>query len=282
MCRTIVVVGMVIGLIVVLCVSSFAATAGNTADPTTPYGSGITSKGKAALGTFKFGFDCDWIGERDLNGESGVDRAGIDGQWYLSRLAYSFSDRIEPYIKFGVAAFKTSWWEGTTHLKAKSENAFAAGIGTKVLITQLPEYYNMKFSIDGQYLYTNPDINQANVNEPNKSVSASEFEVSEWQIAGLVSMEFPLNFNEQLSKYKKRKAESYYIIPYAGAAYFDTSVNTKFTYGNTNYSIGNAEADTKFLIITGCNVASKENASLNVEGRWIGETAGSGGITLKF
>ncbi|MFH1644788.1 MAG: hypothetical protein ABIB11_00040 [Candidatus Omnitrophota bacterium] len=280
--KTILTVGMVIGLIVVFGSSSFAATAGNTADPTTPYGSGMTSKGKSALGAFKFGFDADCIGERELDGGGGVANAEMDGQWYMLRLGYNFADRVEPYLKLGMAHLKTSWWEGTTHLKAKSENAIAMGFGAKVLVAQLPEYYNMKFSLDGQYNYTDPGIDMATVNDPDKSVSAAEFEVSDWQVAGLVSMEFPLNFNERLGRYKRRNAEHYYIIPYAGIAYFNTSTDVKFVNQGTNYSIGKAEADSKFLVITGCNVASKENACLNVEGRFVGETAGSGGLTLKF
>jgi hypothetical protein len=36
------------------------------------------------------------------------------------------------------------------------------------------------------------------------------------------------------------------------------------------------------MLVTGCDITSPQDVSLNIEGRWLGETAGSAGLTVKF
>lgn len=267
----------IIGVILFFASSCFAATAGNTSDPKLPYGSGIANMEKTGMGPFKFGFDGDWIFEKNLEGKSGTSDAEIEGQWYLFRIGYTFADRIEPYVKFGMSHLKTSWKEGGAGpLKAKGENAFAFGLGAKLRLYEILEY-RLRVSLDGQYLYTDPDIDKATIGaDRGRAVTASEFEVKEWQIAGIVSLEFPLSYD------KRDPAAISFIIPYIGLAYFDSRTDTEFTYGGTKYDLGEAENEDKFLLITGCDVTSPNNVSFNLEGRWVGEAAASAGFTAKF
>lgn len=267
----------VIGVILFFAGSCFAATAGNTSDPKIPYGSGIANMEKTGMGPFKFSFDGDWIFEKNLGGKSGTSDAEIEGEWYLFRIGYTFADRIEPYVKFGMSHLKAAWkQEGYIRLKVKGENAFAVGVGTKLRLYEIPEY-RLRVSLDGQYLYTDPDIDRATIGAARgRAVTASEFEVKEWQIAGIVSLELPVNYD------RTDPAAVYSIIPYIGLAYFDSETKAKFTYGETTYDLGKAENEENFLLITGCNVASPNNVSFNLEGRWVGEAAASAGFTAKF
>lgn len=264
----------VAAIILLFANNCFAASAGNTSDPKIPYGPGISNLQSSGFGPLKVGFDANWIINRDLKSD-GVADADIEGQQYLFRIGYTFADRVEPYLKLGGCRLKASWKQGITKLIADSEDAFVVGVGGKVLAFELPEY-RLRLSIDGQYLHTNTDVKKAYVNDPISNVSSNEFKVSEWQITGIFSIEFPLNYD------RHDPAAVYSLIPYAGIAYFDSQNDISFNQGNQKYDIDTAANDNKFLFIMGCDIVSPENLSLNIEGRWIGETAVSGGFTAKF
>jgi len=270
----------VMAIMILFTSSAFAGVAGNTSDPKTPYGPGISNLEASGLGPIKLGFDVDWILGRDLEGGSGITNAEMEGQKYMLRLGYTFANRIEPYLKLGLSHFKASWDQGSEQAanpkKIKGENAMAWGLGCKALVFDIPEH-GIRFSLDGNYFYTDAGVEEAYVGSPLTNVSATEFEVSEWQIAGILSREFLLNYD------KYDTSAVYSIIPYVGLAYSDVEVNANFqSIAGAKYDIGAAESKDKFLLITGCDINSPENITLNVEGRWIGETAASGGLTLKF
>jgi hypothetical protein len=265
----------VIGIILLFAGSAYAATAGNTSDTRVPYGPGIANMEASGLGPFKLAFDGDWILNKDLSGESGVSSAEIEGQKYIFRLGYDFADRIEPYMQLGFCRLKASWRQNGTDIKAKSEHGLVLGLGGKVLVFEVPEH-RFRFSVDGKWQYMDPDIKQGDVNMPNRSISATEFTVNEWQVVGIVSMEFVFNYD------KDNPAAIYSLIPYAGVGYCDSQTDVNFKCGGQDYDIGGASNEDLLLLVTGCDVTSPENLSLNVEGRWIGETAVSGGFTAKF
>lgn len=267
-------------VIIIACVllyagSCFAQVAGNTSDPKIPYGPGIANLQESGLGPIKVSFDVDWVFNKDLDEESGISGAESEGQKYLLRLGYTIADRVEPYIKLGTSHLKASWDQYGVEAKARAEDGFAIGVGGKALLFDIPEH-RIRFSVDGQYLYTDPGIKDAHINGADRAISASEFKVSEWQVAGIVSMEFLVNGD------KSNPATPYSIIPYIGGAYTDSKTDVKFTTGNINYDLGDANNKDKFIFLTGCDITAPENISINVEGRWVGETAASGGCTLKF
>jgi len=254
-----------------------AAPAGNPSDTKIPYGDGIL-KLKDTIGSVKISLDAESIIERKLKGASGVTDAEMEGEWYLIRFGYPMlEDVLEPYVKFGLSHLETSWKESGVDLKIKGDNDLAWGIGARFLAYEIPRYNNLKFVIDGQYRNTNPDIDAVAVNDPSRTVTASEFKISEWQISGIVSMEFPLGKRKRYGK-----SDIYSIIPYVGLAYSDCKVEGKFTHSSTDYDIGDAESDDKVVLITGCDFVCPKNMSLNAEGRLIGETSVSGGATFKF
>lgn len=255
--------------------SCFAATAGNTSDPKVPYGPGIANMQASGMGPFKVSFDTEWVFDKDLKDKDAVTDSESEGEWHLFRIGYTFADRVEPYVKLGMSRIKTSWTERSRRIKVKGEKGFAAGIGGKVLVYEMPEH-KIRLSLDGHYLYTNPDIDKATVDLPNRAVNATEFDVKEWQITGIISMEFPLSYN------RRDPAAIYSLIPYLGFAYADSDTNSKFEYSGLTYDLNGAGNDSKFLFITGCDIVAPENASLNIEGKWVGETSGSAGCTLKF
>lgn len=267
-------------LIIAVCVllfagSCFAQVAGNTSDPKIPYGPGIANLQDSGMGPIKVSFDADWIFNKDLDGKSGISSAETEGQQYLFRIGYTIADRYEPYVKIGTSHLKASWNQYGLQVKTRAEDGFAIGVGGKALLYEIPEH-RLRFTVDGQYLHTDPDIKSVHIESVERTVSASEFKVSEWQVAGIVSMEFIMN------RSSGNPATPYSVIPYMGVAYADSKTNVKFRAAGTDYDLGDAESKDKFVFLTGCDIVAPENISLNIEGRWVGETAASGGCTLKF
>jgi hypothetical protein len=270
------------GLVLTICAlfiasTCFAQAAGNTSDPKIPYGPGVSNlKDSGISGPIKVAFDFNNIFERKLKAGNSSADAELAGQEYLLRIGYGIADRFEPYAKFGVVHLKTNWTDSSNrYIKAKSDNGFGAGIGMKALVFDVPEH-RLRLSLDGQYFYANPDIKKAHIDGVHSNISATEFKISQWQIAGILSMEFIIGGD------KDNPATPYSILPYLGLAYSDSDTKVKFKSGSTSYDIGNAKNDKKVLFITGCDITSPENISINLEGRFIGETAGGGGCTVKF
>jgi opacity protein-like surface antigen len=253
----------------------FAQAAGNTSDPKIPYGNGIANLKDSGMGPLKVSLDFNNIFEKDLKVSGTKSNAEMTGQEYLLRVGYTIADRFEPYAKFGVVHLKAKWDQSSEYINVRSDKGFGAGFGMKALVFDMPEQ-RLRLSLDGQYFYANPDIKNARIDGIGSSISATEFKVSQWQIAGILSMEFIMGGD------KDNPATPYSILPYVGLAYADSSNKVKFKTGSASYDIGNAKNDKNVLFITGCDITSPENISINVEGRFIGETAGGGGCTVKF
>lgn len=255
--------------------SCFAATAGNTSDPKVPYGPGIANMQASGMGPFKVSFDSEWIFDKELKDKDAITSAESEGEWYLFKIGYTFADRVEPYVKLGASHLKASWTERGSQIKVKGEKGFAAGIGGKVLVYEIPEH-KLRFSLDGQYRYTNPDIDNVMLDIPNRMVTVTEFDVKEWQITGIMSIEFPIGYN------RRDPAAVYSFIPYLGFAYSESETNSKFDFNGLTYDLNGAGNDSNLLLVTGCDIVSPDNGSLNIEGKWIGETSASAGCTVKF
>ncbi|MFH0732159.1 MAG: hypothetical protein V2A72_04455 [Candidatus Omnitrophota bacterium] len=271
-----------VGIILLLfvCAIASAAPAGNTSDPTIPYGDGFANL-KDSIGSVKVSFDAETIFERDLEGASDVTQGSIDGQWYFLSFAYPLMEqRFEPYIKVGASHLTASWWENNTTVRVKGDNEMAWGLGAKFLAYEIPDY-RVKFTLSGEYRNTHPDFDDVELEQPSRSVAASEFKVQEWQVGGIVSMEFQLG-----SKKRYPKTAIYSLIPYLGLAYSDCKVENRFirtdVAPNTGFDIGDAKSDKKAVFIAGCDLTCPENISLNVEGKLLGEKSASAGATVKF
>ncbi len=202
-------------ILLFICSNVYAAPAGNTSDSKIPYGDGIL-KLKNTIGAVKVSIDAESIIERELENSGQVTDAELEGEWYLLRVGYPlFEDVLEPYVKIGVSHLETSWKQNGAFTLIKGDNSLAWGVGAKFLAYELPKD-RVKFTIDGQYRFTEPDIDDVSVDVPTRTVSASEYSIGEWQIAGIVSMEIPLG-----QKGRYGKSDIYSLVPYVGIGYSD-------------------------------------------------------------
>jgi opacity protein-like surface antigen len=265
----------VITVALLFCTTGFAQTIGNTSDPKVPYGAGIMRLKDSGIGPLKLSFDFNNIFDKDLKADKGISNAELDGQEYMLRLGYNIADRFEPYVKFGVVNLKTKWDQSNKSFNVRSDQGIGAGLGAKFLAYEIPEH-RIRLSLDAQYFHANPDIKDARIDGTQPNISATEFKVTQWHIAAIASMEFVLGRD------KDNPAAPYSFIPYMGIAYTDSITKVSFKADSTSYDTGDLNNDNNFLFITGCDITSPEDISLNIEGRFIGETAGSGGCTVKF
>ena len=81
-------------------------------------------------------------------------------------------------------------------------------------------------------------------------------------------------------------AEDFKFIPYAGGyySYFKSAVGDAIKYADTmyNYTLVDLEGEDSFGLLVGANVAALKNFSLNIEGRFIAETAVTAGLSYRF
>lgn len=276
-------------LLLFICCYTYAAPAGNTADTRMPPGDGFFHL-KDSIGSVKLSFDFDAIIEKDLEADNSTNLVDeeIEGEWYMAKISYPiFNGKIEPYLKLGVADLEVSWKQNGKNIIIKGDNAMAWGAGIKFLAFEMPEH-RVKFAIDTQYRTTNPDIADASVNVPSRTISAEEYEIQEWQIAGILSIEIPIATGRQgLRRRRKgrrhiKRGEIYSLVPYVGIAYTDSKIEASFIESGTLYDVDDADNTDKVVLIGGADLLAPENVSINIEGRIIGEISLGGGATVRF
>ena len=267
-----------------ICPVAFAAPAGNPSDPKMPRGASLFNLNHT-IGTVKMGFDIEYIKERSLKSGEDIIEPELKGDWYLVRLGYPmFEGILEPYLKLGVSELEIKWQQYGSDIVIKGDVDFAWGMGAQLLVYEIPDF-DVKFTIDGQYRATEPDIDDVSVNIPSRTVTASDFDVRDWQIVGIASMELPLDQLGQGIRRRRgprKKTNIYTLVPYVGLGYSNTDIDGTFAYNGVDYDIGDARGDDKLVLLGGCNLVFPENASVNVEARLISEVSMSGGATFKF
>ncbi len=76
------------------------------------------------------------------------------------------------------------------------------------------------------------------------------------------------------------------VVPYVGGcySYFKAAIDSTISYSDTSdtYTRGDAEGDDAFGLLAGTKIAVGKNLSVNVEGRFISETAVTAGLSYKF
>ena len=126
----------------------------------------------------------------------------------------------------------------------------------------------LRLGADGRYRHTDLDLDYIEVDGvkydiPSGSVSSAKLELREWQIA--------LAASYQIDQF----------IPYVGGKYSDLSGDAKTTVSGTEYK-SDLDSDNNFGVFVGADLLVNDSAVINVEGRFIDETALSGGATIRF
>lgn len=263
--------GFVVLATLFLAAAGFCATTGNPNDIQTPHGPGLLNMEASGMGYLKLGGDVEFVFSKDIKGGSGAADAEMQGNWYLGKISYNIANRLDVFCVLGASELELTWTQGP-EVKIDGDTAFAWGIGGKLFVYEFPDW-GIRLHVNGLYRATDPDVHSAHVagSDVTSGATDKKFEVGEWQIGGTISKEFKVSDSPEVV-----------LVPYFGVRYSDSDVKGKFTYGTTEYTVGSAENDTKVGIEVGGDLLIGNNFSINVEGRFIDETALSLGATIRL
>jgi len=253
----------VLALALILCVpiASYAASIG---------GAETQGKGKLAIGLdqeFVFDRDMEWDGANwELDPDEEIKDVEIDKIYRtMVKTSYGVLDNLDIYVKLGVADFdgegksyESDVYQGKFEYKGK--NAFAYGFGLKGayplqndwLLGADLQYLRHKNKYSGKWISADPA-------DPEETWTGKAT-IQEWQVAPYIAKKLG-NF-----------------VPYFGVKYSDLRAKTKDNEGDYE----KYKADDNFGVFLGTDYKITENWKLNLEGRFIDETAMSFGATYKF
>ncbi|MEI8176786.1 MAG: hypothetical protein WCG78_07980 [Candidatus Omnitrophota bacterium] len=259
---------------------SSAATVGNASSTDIPRGTGIFNLKRDRDLSVKAGGDLEFILERKISADAASGAKISRGQWYMSKISYGFlNDRIEPYVKLGTAHFKSQWNEAGASAQLESNTGFAWGLGAKALIFDFKQP-RLKFIGDVQYRTADLDVDKGTRNGVASAIdkSRSRFTIREWQATLLAQTEIDF---ARAGKEEVLGVSA--LAPYVGVGYSDMNGRMRLTQQNGVFcNPGQISSKNKVGLIVGCDVMGVDAVSLNLEGRFIDETAFSGGLDVLF
>jgi len=197
----------------------------------------------------------------------------------MVKASYGVLDNLDIYVKLGTADFKSTSKITTKYsggydmdtIKIKGENAFAYGFGAKGTLNLKNDWI---IGCDAQYLrhtnnykaldtWTSYDAS-GNVTDPySEDRFKGKVTFQEWHIAPYIAKKLG-NF-----------------VPYLGVRYSDSRQNYKAIYEDGDSKMKFKAADNVGVFV-GTDFKIVDNWKLNLEGRFIDETAMSLGATYKF
>ncbi len=242
-------------LIFVLGLTNFsqAAPVGAPADPVLLIGTyPVKAEGMV---DFLFGRDFDLSG----------DNTKIKGQWYFGKVSVNPIEKIDIYGLIGTADLKIDGWT-TNDYTLETDRALAWGGGFKLLLYETEEYGDgiLRVSLSGNYRDYDPGVETVKKSGGDISgVIKREFRYREWQ--GSLGLSYT----------------SLTLTPYFGVKYSDCECKLEIDDHGT---IHKTRANSKDIIgvFVGVDYLFAENAALNLEGRFIDETALNVGMKINF
>ena len=260
--------------------AGFAGTVGNPASTDSPKGPGVFSMKQHSNLAFKAGVDLEFLFDRDLHADAAFNTKLTSGEWCMARISFVILDRVEPYVKLGVAHMKAKWSEAGHEAKLDSDTGFSWGLGAKALIYEIPKP-KIKLVADGYWRIANMDVSNGYVDGVKipLDTSKSRFTIREWQLALLAATDIDIT-----GPGKPEVMGISTLTPYAGIKYSDIGGRLRLMQTNNAYynNPGNIDADNNFGILVGCDFVGSSSVSVNLEGRFIDETAMTTGLSVLF
>lgn len=218
------------------------------------------AEGKVVLGIDAQYESVDKVKMDKENGKIDFDTAsGIISLTYDSRFALysSFGQAMDPKYK---ASDATDNWQYNL------EDSFVWGLGANAVISDI-EGWQVFSDVNYRKLddmdYESVVINGTTI---SKSSLGGKMDVSweEWQIALGVAKAFDI------------------AKPYFGVKYLKAESSGKITYSGTTYDMGSAKNDNPVGVFAGIEFNPTPGISIDVQGRFIDETAITAGFSFKF
>lgn len=257
---------------------SFAGTVGNTATLKDPKGEGAFSLKKSKNFAIKAGVDAEFVFDRDIKASAAVNSEITNAQWYMGKISCVLFNRVEPYVKLGVAHMNVKWNEDGKNAKLESDNGFAWSLGSKALVWDF-ERPNLRLVADGYYRIADLSAEKGYYNGATLAMEPanSRFFIREWQISLIAATDIDVSAMSDASDFLGVTR----IVPYAGVKYSDISGRLRMIWTSGNYNNpGQIRSKHKFGLVAGCDFVGPNSVSLNLEGRFIDETAITAGLQV--
>lgn len=280
--RYLIILSGILALILEIAPVSFAGTVGNPGDINALRGRGVFSLKETRNVSLETSIDVDFVINRDLKAGDVTKAKLKTSNWSMVRVGYKVFDRVEPYVRLGWAHLKAEWREGTSETKVEmaTNSDFAWGFGLKALIYEFKKP-GIRIIGDGSYRTADLDSESGYLDEDKVNVAktSSKFVIREWQASLLAATDIDLgamfNQTEALKGYK--------LSPYGGIKYSEISGRIRMvTTGGSVFHPDNIKSDKNIGVVVGCDLIGDDNISVNLEGRFIDETAVSTGLALLF
>ena len=265
--------------------------------PVIAYAASIGGAETQGQGKFAIGLDQEFVFDRDMKKKSvdwqeaaditltGTMKPEVDKMYRtMVKTSYGVLDNLDIYVKLGTAAFESKYKTSGTwvhddginpvetgtwdeSVKGKGDNAFAYGFGAKGT-------YNLKddwiIGCEAQYLRHKHDLKlTGSLNAYDDTGALVHSETYDPRKAKMTIQEW------QIAPYIAKKLGSF--IPYLGVKYSDQRGEYKGEEGKEKF-----KADDNFGVFLGTDYKIGKNFSLNLEGRFVDETAMSFGATYRF
>lgn len=210
------------------------------------------------------GLEADFVTKRKLDELN----AKIEGNLYTAKLLFSSAEKFDLYVNLGHARdieYKANILGSS--VKFDLEDEFVWGTGISYVFTSQDD--PLQIGIDGNYRrITDMDYTGLCVDDATYSKSQLGGKVNakwrEWQVALIVGKKFDL------------------FIPYVGVKYSDVKASAKAIVSGSTYDLGSTDSKHKVGVFAGCSIVPVEQLSIDIQGRFIDETAITAGVSYKF
>ena len=241
------------------------------------FGAAITDSVEP-LGDMKYSvsYEDNFIFDRDLETSGTTTDAEVDAthQSY-GKITVGLMEHFNVYTKLGASTQSDYKFVRPAIFEYETDAGFLWGLGASGAY-KFSEGW--KVAGDIQYNAWTADVDKVRyVGESASNIKNPEITNQEFQVSGVILKDF------EISDWKT------VVTPYVGVSYlyFDTESDGTITFDipssatsiSDNWSV---EGDDIINVIVGINAKAEENWNLYVEGRFIAETAISGGLTYAF
>jgi opacity protein-like surface antigen len=244
---------LLLGLVISLCL------------PVAVYSTSIGGAETQGEGKVGIGVEQEFVFDRDMKfdkanwdlGTISIGKVEIDSlSRTMTKASYGVLDNLDVYVKLGLADFKSEISYNTRKGIYDAKNAFVYGLGMKGVYDLADDWL---IGVDLQYLRHRHNWTPKGdwQGEGNKAI------IQEWQIAPYLA---------------KRLGN---FVPYVGVKYSDVRMKTRWA-GVDAGDWEKYKADDNFGIFLGTDYKLKKNWKLNLEGRFVDETAVSVACVYRF
>lgn len=253
-------------LLVVVSTATCALSASPVGNPASPsmYKSGVTSQEQSDF-SLRAGYLGDFVTHRKLQqkatGHKNKDTAKFKRNFNGVEATFNFNDRIDIVGRVGMADH--TFLAPNNAYRFKTRNDLSYGIGARGAVFEMDNY---TVSVHGHYSRDNSTINKLSIaGGDNANVKSQKVKLRDktWTVGATVS--------QQMDN----------ITPYAGVQY----VKNRLSFSQPNVG-GQALVGQKnrkeFGAVAGVGLIHNEKASLNIEGRFINETAVGVSAQMRF